>query len=40
MGGVAFHIKFLNGFKVKPPLAAKDVKDRELVLGKAAAGRA
>jgi hypothetical protein len=39
-GGVAFQIKILNGFKVKPPLAAKDVKDRELVLGKAAAGRA
>jgi hypothetical protein len=39
-GGVAFQIKILNGFKVKPPLAAKEVKDRELALGKAAAGRA
>ena len=31
-GGVAFQIKILNGFKVEPPLAAKGVKDRELVL--------
>lgn len=39
-GGVDLQIKILNGFKVKPPLGADEVKARELVLAKAAAGRA
>jgi hypothetical protein len=39
-GGVAFQVKVLNGYKVKPHLAPDDVKARELVLGGAAAGRA
>jgi hypothetical protein len=38
-GGVDFQIKILNGFKLKP-LGADVVKARELVLAKAAAGRA
>jgi hypothetical protein len=39
-GNVYFQIKILNGLKVKPPLKADDVKARELVLAKKAAGRA
>src|SRR5262249_53239807 len=38
-GNAYFQIKVLNGLKVKPPLSADEVKARELVLGKAAAGR-
>jgi hypothetical protein len=39
-GAVAFQLKVLNGYKVKPHMAADDVKARELVLAKAAVGRA
>jgi hypothetical protein len=39
-GGVAFQLKVLNGYKIKPHLTADEVKARELVLAAAAAGRA
>jgi hypothetical protein len=39
-GSVAFQLKVLNGSKVKPALALDEVKARELVLAKAAVGRA
>jgi hypothetical protein len=39
-GGVAFQLKVLNGYKIKPHLGAEEVKARELVLAAAAAGRA